>query len=48
MVNLQRGIRAHGATNTPPIDERFNFGKEGSALDFVPRIFPDLLYEEKK
>jgi hypothetical protein len=47
MVNLQRGVRAHAASNTPPLDERFNFGKQGSAKAFVPRVFPKLVYDDE-
>ena len=43
--NLQKGIRVHKASNTPPIDERFNFGKVGSAAAYLPRIFPAHVYE---
>lgn len=46
IVNLERGIHAHKASNTPPIDERFNFGKKGSAASYIPRIFPPRIYEE--
>ena len=47
MVNLQRGIRAHSASNTPPLDERLNFGKQGSAQAFVPRVFPKGVYRDE-
>mmetsp|Transcript_6092 Transcript_6092/g.11642 ORF Transcript_6092/g.11642 Transcript_6092/m.11642 type:complete len:117 (-) Transcript_6092:168-518(-) len=46
MVNLQRGVRAHGASNTPPLDERLNFDKKGSALAYRPKLFPELVYQE--
>lgn len=44
--NLQKGIRVHKASNTPPIDERFNFGKPGSAVAYRPKIFPAHIYLE--
>jgi hypothetical protein len=47
MLNLQRGVTAHKASNTPPVDERFNFGKEGSARAYRPKIFPPRVYEQQ-
>ncbi len=44
-VNADKGIRAHKASNTPPMDERFNFGKAGSARAYVPQIFPASVYK---
>ena len=46
MYNLDRGIHAHKASNTPPTDERFNFGKSGSAQAYRPKIFPASTYPE--
>lgn len=43
-LNAQRGIYAHKASNTVPIDERFNFGKLGSAAAYRPMIFTPPIY----
>lgn len=29
------------------VDERLNFGKKGSAISYLPKIFPDSFYEEE-
>jgi len=44
MYNRDRGIGGHKPTNTPPMDERINFGKPGSAINHVPRILPESYY----
>lgn len=41
---LAGGINEHKPTNTPPMDERINFGKKGSAMNYIPRIFPESFY----
>lgn len=45
--NLKQGIRSHKASNTVPIDERFNFGRVGSAKQYRPKIFPSYIYENQ-
>eukprot|EP01034_Spumella_vulgaris_P024958 gene24958-31359_t len=44
VFNKMNNIHSHKATNTPPMDDRLNFGQKGSAKAFVPRIFPDSFY----
>jgi len=39
------GKNEHTPSNTPPVDDRLNFGVPGSVLRFEPRIFPATLYE---
>lgn len=39
------GVTAHSPSNTPPMDERFNYGRPGSSVSYVPRIFPASFYE---
>lgn len=48
MLNLERNVTAHSASNTPPMDERFDFGRKGSAVSYQPRIFPDSFYSAAK
>lgn len=43
-LNKMKNVTGHKATNTPPMDDRLNFGKKGSARGYVPRIFPDSFY----
>jgi hypothetical protein len=44
MLNKQRQISSHPPSNTPPMDERINFGKKGTAVSYHPKIFPDSFY----
>lgn len=43
--NRALNITAHTASNTPPMDERFNYGRKGSSINFEPKIFPKSFYE---
>jgi len=43
--NRALGVTAHSPSNTPPMDERFNYGRAGSSIAYEPRIFPDSFYE---
>lgn len=43
-LNKMNNVTGHKPTNTPPMDDRINFGKKGSARAYVPRIFPDSFY----
>ena len=42
--NRALNVAAHAASNTPPMDERINFGKEGSSMNHEPRVFPSSFY----
>jgi hypothetical protein len=44
MLNKERNVTSHPASNTPPMDERLNFGKKDAAVNFVPKIFPESYY----
>jgi hypothetical protein len=43
--NRALGLTAHTPSNTPPMDERFNYGRAGSSTAYEPRIFPASFYE---
>jgi hypothetical protein len=45
--NKELKINAHSASNTPPMDERINFGQKDSAINYIPKIFPDSFYQSE-
>ncbi len=45
-LNAAKGINNYKTSSVKDnMDDRLNFGKKGSVLSYIPRIFPNAVYE---